>query len=60
VALLLADECREDIKKGIVSTWETDPIQIELFITYLAERQHDPVIGELRKAIEKVWNPCNS
>lgn len=59
-ALLLADECRGDVLNEKISIWETDPIHAELFFSFLAERQHDPVFSALKKAVHTVWNQENS
>jgi len=60
VALLLADECREDALNENLSIWETDPIRAELFFAFLSARQHDPVLHVLRKAVQTVWNLYDS
>ena len=55
VALLLENECRQDVLAGNMSIWQTDPIHVGLFFAYPSKRREEPVFHILRKAIHQVW-----
>jgi DNA-binding transcriptional LysR family regulator len=56
VALLSADECKNNVANGEIVTWDnTKPIQCELSFAFLHKRKSDPVIAAMLDTILTVW-----
>lgn len=56
LALLEKSEANQAAQAGKIVIWETEPIQCELCLAYLARRGDDPLIRVVRATALKIWD----
>ena len=56
-SLLLAEECEAAVAAGEIVLYESEPIEMPLYLACSAAREHEPLLAAVWREIIEVWQP---